>query len=148
MPIKPLSRRSVVRGAGLLLASAVVGFAAARSRASSVSAAGTAANAYGPSPGGQGRVVARLDQVPARGGLVVAQDKVVLVGAPGGAVRALSAVCTHQGCLLVSGPGGELECPCHGSRFDVSSGAVLSGPATSPLQAVPVTVRDGAVLLG
>jgi cytochrome b6-f complex iron-sulfur subunit len=46
-------------------------------------------------------------------------------------VRAVSAVCTHLGCVLKRVED-EFRCPCHGSRFD-DSGLVLSGPAPSAL---------------
>ena len=46
-------------------------------------------------------------------------------------VRAISAVCTHLGCVLKWAEN-EFHCPCHGSRFD-DTGQVLSGPAPSPL---------------
>ena len=48
--------------------------------------------------------------------------------------RALSRVCTHQGCTVdwVSS-NSQLNCPCHGSKFD-QNGAVLTGPASQALQ--------------
>ena len=46
-------------------------------------------------------------------------------------VRAVSAVCTHLGCLLEKDENG-FHCPCHGSRFDVD-GKVKSGPALRSL---------------
>ncbi|MEY2417579.1 MAG: hypothetical protein QOG90_259 [Actinomycetota bacterium] len=42
--------------------------------------------------------------------------------------------CTHQGCVLRQDDAlGTWDCPCHGSRFD-SDGAVIQGPANSPLK--------------
>jgi Rieske Fe-S protein len=145
MPIPPLSRRSALRGAGVTLASGAVGFVVARARGSSPPGAVGAANAYGPSTAEHGQGLVRLDQVPAGGGLVVADDKVVLVRGPGDSVHGLSAVCTHQGCLVSSVANGVISCPCHGSRFDAQTGAVVSGPATRPLPSVAVVVRDGTV---
>jgi cytochrome b6-f complex iron-sulfur subunit len=46
-------------------------------------------------------------------------------------VRAVSAVCTHLGCILNKGMDG-FECPCHGSKYN-DRGEVLSGPAPSNL---------------
>ena len=54
------------------------------------------------------------------------------VYAEGGEVYAISAVCTHLGCIVAAQEGGGFYCPCHGSRFK-PSGAVIAGPAPRPL---------------
>jgi cytochrome b6-f complex iron-sulfur subunit len=52
---------------------------------------------------------------------------------------ALSAVCTHAGCIVqFSSSSSDLECPCHGSIFALD-GSVVRGPATSPLAEYPTT---------
>lgn len=48
-----------------------------------------------------------------------------------GAIAALSAICTHLGCTVLPGSGA-LQCPCHGSRFDLA-GTFLQGPAGANL---------------
>lgn len=54
--------------------------------------------------------------------------------APDGTVSAVSARCTHLGCLVAFNEAEVAwECPCHGSRFDVD-GKVLQGPAVRPLE--------------
>jgi Rieske Fe-S protein len=72
----------------------------------------------------------------------------VAVGRDGQGLYAMSAVCTHQGCLvqvLAGSPQDSLVCPCHGSAFD-GNGAVTRGPARTPLQHFEVEVAaDGAV---
>ncbi|MFJ5533882.1 FAD-dependent oxidoreductase [Streptomyces sp. NPDC093261] len=51
-----------------------------------------------------------------------------------GQLRALSARCTHLGCLVAFNRAEQAwECPCHGSRFGLD-GRVLQGPATRPLE--------------
>lgn len=60
------------------------------------------------------------------------------------AVVGFSAVCTHQGCT-VAPAGKELDCPCHGSRYDVATGKVLGGPAPAPLHPFQVKVENGQV---
>jgi cytochrome b6-f complex iron-sulfur subunit len=52
---------------------------------------------------------------------------------------AYSLICTHEGCAASVQGGTEIDCPCHGSRFD-ANGNVINGPATRPLpQITPVT---------
>jgi 3-phenylpropionate/trans-cinnamate dioxygenase ferredoxin subunit len=56
--------------------------------------------------------------------------------------------CTHMGCSLASGEleGTVVTCACHGSQFDVTSGAVLRGPARRPVRSFGLTVEDGQIL--
>ena len=48
------------------------------------------------------------------------------------AFAALSAVCTHQGCLVSDYSNQQYFCPCHGSKFG-TDGHVITGPASQPL---------------
>ena len=69
----------------------------------------------------------------------------MLTSGKGGTVHAFSAACTHQGCTVGSVSGGAINCPCHGSRFDANTGAVVSGPAPASLAPVSVDVTGGVV---
>ncbi len=62
---------------------------------------------------------------------------------PEGSYRAVLMRCTHRGADLQV-VGERLECAAHGSLFD-STGAVLEGPASSPLRTFPVVERDSTV---
>jgi nitrite reductase/ring-hydroxylating ferredoxin subunit len=57
--------------------------------------------------------------------------------------------CTHRGGALSGGAMicGTVQCPWHGSQFDVQSGAVKAGPATQKIQWYSVESRDGQVFL-
>ncbi len=62
-----------------------------------------------------------------------------------GGYRSVLMRCTHKGAeLRVTGD--RLDCSVHGSSFD-SSGAVLEGPASSPLRVFPTVERDGRVFI-
>ncbi|WP_448071427.1 Rieske (2Fe-2S) protein [Georgenia yuyongxinii] len=145
MPVRPLTRRSALRGLALAVAAGVAGFAVARrSGAGEPPPPGARANAYGPEPASPGRVLVAVEEVPVGGGVVLAGPRVVVTR--DGDIRAFSAVCTHQGCTVASVADGVITCPCHGSRFDAATGAVVRGPATRPLPAVPVEIRGGDVV--
>lgn len=143
-----LSRRSVLRGSGVVAVGAVVGYALTRSSdAARGTGAAAAANAYGPAPvAGAPTALAALADVPDGGGLVLGDERVVLTRS-GDEVRGFSATCTHQGCTVDRVADGRIGCPCHGSVFDAGTGAVLQGPATEALPPVTVDVVDGSVLL-
>jgi Rieske Fe-S protein len=42
---------------------------------------------------------------------------------------------------------GTIDCPCHGSTFKITNGAVVKGPATAPLPPREIAVKDGSVNL-
>ena len=64
-----------------------------------------------------------------------------------GAFHAFDDICTHQQCSLADGDldGTTVTCPCHGSQFDVTSGAVLAPPAVRPVRSYRVRVEGGAL---
>lgn len=65
-----------------------------------------------------------------------------------GALLAFGNVCTHQQCALDDGDleGTSVICACHGSQFDLTTGEVISPPATEPIPVYRVAV-DGEDLL-
>jgi nitrite reductase/ring-hydroxylating ferredoxin subunit len=74
----------------------------------------------------------------------------VSVAAAGGRLYAFDDACTHMGCSLGEG---ELEnttvtCPCHSSKFDVTSGAVMRGPAQRPVRSRSVEADGEDLLIG
>jgi 3-phenylpropionate/trans-cinnamate dioxygenase ferredoxin subunit len=64
-----------------------------------------------------------------------------------GAWYAVETWCTHAECPLSDGwvEGASIRCPCHGSLFDLATGAVLEGPAEEPVRAFPTRVAAGRV---
>jgi nitrite reductase/ring-hydroxylating ferredoxin subunit/uncharacterized membrane protein len=71
----------------------------------------------------------------------------VLLVREGNEIRALADRCTHRGGPLHEGEvkDGSVTCPWHGSRFDLRTGSVEQGPASSPQPAYEARTRDGAV---
>jgi len=67
----------------------------------------------------------------------------VYVRRTGDGVEALSAVCTHTGCLVRPAEAG-FDCPCHRSRFD-TEGRGLGGPALRPLDHLETRIEKGRV---
>jgi Rieske Fe-S protein len=139
------SRRSALRGLGVAVGAGVAGYLVARtSSAAHGKGLTTAANGYGAART-EGRRLADLGQLPVGGGLILTTARIVLTRGRNGTVHGFSAVCTHQGCTVTSVRDGVIGCPCHGSRFDAQTGAVLAGPAPRPLPPIPVVIRDGEV---
>ncbi|NCO61390.1 MAG: hypothetical protein COZ70_07935 [Deltaproteobacteria bacterium CG_4_8_14_3_um_filter_51_11] len=73
------------------------------------------------------------------------KEGVYLIGT-GDKIRALSAKCTHLGCLVNYNPlTRRFECPCHGSVYDIT-GKKLKGPTTRGLDELPLTKNsDGSI---
>lgn len=63
-----------------------------------------------------------------------------------GLVIVVSAICTHNGCVVDSS-GGQLVCPCHGSRFNALTGAVTNGPANSALRKYTASEDAGSIFI-
>jgi Rieske Fe-S protein len=82
-----------------------------------------------------------VDDIPPGQGAVTRVDgkRCAVYRDPAGQLTAVSATCTHLGCIVnFNAAETAWECPCHGSRFGVD-GAVLQGPANTPLQPQPLS---------
>lgn len=61
---------------------------------------------------------------------------------------ALSAICTHLGCIVQwQSDKGEFLCPCHAGRFS-AHGEVLGGPPPKPLETLPVNTEGDQIVVG
>ena len=95
--------------------------------------------------------VATKDRVPS--GTMVsawAGGRKVLVYNVNGEYYATDEQCTHRECSLEKGQfvGQVVSCPCHWARFDITTGEVLSPPATIPLPTYKVKVEGNRILVG
>ena len=99
-----------------------------------------------------GRLIGLASQVPV-GGAATFTDPAT--GDPGLVLQlakdsfvAYDAICPHAGCTVGYAPGAKLiVCPCHGSEFDPSTGAVISPPASRGLTPIHLTVDATGQLL-
>ncbi len=90
--------------------------------------------------------VARVDDIPPGGRLwfELGEETVVIFNVAG-RFYCIADLCTHDGGPLEDGKieGYEVECPRHGARFDVRSGAALCLPAVTPVPTYRTSVEGG-----
>lgn len=73
----------------------------------------------------------------------------VAVARANGQLYAVQDLCTHDDGPLGEGEleGFAIQCPRHGARFDIRSGAVLRMPAVQPIETFPVMEKEGKILI-
>ena len=148
------SRRTVLACVGTACAAVLAGCSTYTSNNGGIAGSQPAQPASSPAaPAGSGSggaaapaALASTSDVPVGGGKILADKKIVLTQPKSGEFHGFSAVCTHAGCTVGSVSDGTINCPCHGSRFSVINGAVVTGPATSPLPPVSVKVQGTSIV--
>ena len=150
MTTKPLARRTVLATGGALGAAVALAACGGSGEGEAASTAAPETSAAPESSGAApaGEVLGPLDQVAVGSGVVYDGPKVVVTQPVEGDIRGFTAVCPHQGCLVSEVTNNEILCPCHGSLFSAEDGAVITGPATTGLAPVTVSVADNQVVLG
>jgi Rieske Fe-S protein len=97
-----------------------------------------------------GQPLAKLSDIAVGGAVsaTLSDGSPIIVSRPSATTAVcFSAKCTHMSCT-VQPKGTLLQCPCHGSQYNPTTGAVLRGPAPRGLAPVPVHVADGEVVTG
>jgi len=148
MTMKPLARRTVLVTGGALGAAVALAACGGSGEGEAASSAPAPSDATGSGAAPAGVVLGPLDQVTVGSGVVYDGPKVVVTQPVEGDIRGFTAVCPHQGCLVSEVTNNEILCPCHGSLFSAEDGAVITGPATTGLAPVTVSVADNQVVLG
>lgn len=156
------TRRGVLAGVGLVgLAGAVSACGSGGSSSSSAganagappatgagSAPSSASGGGGSTGGAQGSALATTSEIPVGSGKIFTSEKVVVTQPNSGDFKAFSAICTHMGCIVSTISNGTIDCPCHGSQYSISTGAVVGGPAPSPLPAQAIKLTGSNIFLG
>ena len=132
-PDHTLSRRSLLATAGLA-AAALGGLTACGGGDSDAPASGSSA----------GPVTAKTSEIKVGGGTIFAAGQAVITQPTEGTFKAFSSICTHARCP-VADVTDTINCNCHGSKFSITDGSVVNGPATQPLPARTATVSGDSV---
>ncbi|TPG17879.1 Rieske (2Fe-2S) protein [Pedococcus bigeumensis] len=135
------SRRTVLTSVGL----AGVGVTALAGCGSAEDAAGTAASSAKDAATDAVKDAISKATIPVGGGKIFADQKVVVTQPTSGDFKAFSAICTHQACVVSDIANGTINCACHGSEYDITTGAVKKGPATKALPEKSVTVSGDGI---
>lgn len=145
-----IPRQKVIVGAGLGLIAAALAACTTygkKPEASGDTATTTTEAAPGtsaPGPAAPANAIATTAEVPVGSGVIV--DEIVVTQPSAGEFKGFSAICTHKGCTVDEVADGTINCPCHGSKFNLD-GSVANGPATKPLEAKTVSVQGDSIVL-
>ncbi len=134
-----IPRQQMIRGAGLVLtAGALTACGGGEKSASSSTSAAP------PSAAAAGGVITKTSDVPVGSGVIV--EDIVVTQPSAGVFKGFSSKCTHKGCAVNKVADGTIDCPCHGSKYNLD-GTVANGPATQPLEAKDVVVKGDSIVL-
>lgn len=141
-----VDRRSVLQGAAVVAGLGLVAGCGGGTDEASPGPTG-ATTSESPTPSGPAVLVA-LSAIPV-GGAVSAEaptgEKLILARPTATTAVGFSAKCPHRGCTVAPKPE-KLQCPCHGSTYETTTGKRLGGPAPTGLTPFPVRVQGGNVV--
>jgi Rieske Fe-S protein len=153
-----IPRQKVILGAGLGLAATALAACTTYGKKPEASGDTATTTAAAPATGAPGapatdapgapasaNAISKTSDVPVGSGVIV--DDIVVTQPAAGVFKGFSSTCTHAGCTVAEVAGGTINCPCHGSKFNLD-GTVANGPATRPLEAQAVTVQGDSIVLG
>jgi Rieske Fe-S protein len=152
------SRRTMLAGACATCLSALAGcarYGTSNGLAGPAAYGGAPSSATGPASaadtssaagGSASGVLASTAEVPVGGGKILTDKKIVITQPQAGSFHAFTAICTHLGCIVNTVSGGTINCPCHGSKYSIVNGSVVTGPAPLPLAAVSIKVQGTSII--
>lgn len=137
-----VSRKTAIISGGVVLAAAALSACTTYGKAPSPASGPPSEGPTAPGPPGAAALATTAD-VPVGSGLIV--DDVVLTQPSAGVFKAFSTVCTHAGCAVSKIADGTIDCPCHGSKFNLD-GTVAKGPASRPLEPKSIAVKGTSIV--
>jgi len=138
-----VSRKTAIVSGGVVLAAAALSACTTYGKAPSPAPAGGPPSEGATAPRPPAAALATTADVPVGSGLIV--DDVVLTQPSAGVFKAFSTVCTHAGCAVSKIAEGTIDCPCHGSKFNLD-GTVAKGPASKPLNPKSIAVEGTSIV--
>ena len=138
-----MPRQQVIRGAGVALAAGALA-ACAKDDEKPAATGESTETAAAPTTAAAGGVIAKTSDVPVGSGVI--NGEVVVTQPAAGEFKGFSAKCTHKGCTVNKVADGTIDCPCHGSKFNLD-GTVANGPATKPLENKAISVQGDSIVL-
>jgi Rieske Fe-S protein len=141
------TRRNLLLGVGAAGAAALL--AACETDGSSGTPGATAPEPPLPAPDPASSVADQIhtSDIPLGGGLIFTTLRTVVTQPTSGSFRAFDATCKHQGCIVGAIENGFIICPCHGSKYRITDGSVVNGPATTNLDPKMVTVTGDIIVV-
>ena len=142
-----ISRRRALLSTGIAVAAGTIAGCATYGKPPAAQPSGTPDSGIAAVPESAGapvQAIANTGDVPVGSAVIV--DDVVITQPQRGEFKAFSAVCTHAGCNVAEVLGASINCPCHGSSFNLD-GTVAKGPAKRPLDAKGIVVQGDSIAL-
>jgi Rieske Fe-S protein len=85
-------------------------------------------------------------EIPVNHGKLYEADEYVVTQPKPGKFVGFDSICTHEGCPVDAfDTPGEMDCTCHDTRFKITDGSVISGPAKKPLPKKPIIIENGQI---
>jgi Rieske Fe-S protein len=141
------TRRSLLLGVGAAGATALLAACGSDGSFGTPGATATEPPLPAPDPTTDVADTSRIhtSDIPLGGGLIFTTLRTVVTQPTSGSFRAFDATCKHAGCIVGAIENGFIICPCHGSRYRITDGAVVNGPATTPLDPKMLTITGDII---
>ena len=142
------TRRGMLAGVGLAgLAGPLAGCSGGSASTPNATASSSGAAGGSGQAAGRGGALTSTGAIPVGGGKIFVSERVVVTQPSRGQFNGFSAVCTHMQCIVDQIANGTINCPCHGSKFSITDGHVVAGPAPSPLPAQSLKIQTDQISL-